>query len=80
MTGPFPVDAAQAALGRGARTKQPPARRILSTHLPRFAMERWSITAARVMRIICATMTQVSVTTGIANARSIWPRDSMSLA
>jgi hypothetical protein len=31
------------------------------------------------MRIICATITQHNVSTGIANARSSWPADSMSL-
>ena len=31
------------------------------------------------MRIICATITQHSTSTGIAKARSSWPTDSMSL-
>ncbi len=37
------------------------------------------MTAARVMRIICATITQHSTSTGIAKACSIWPSESMSL-
>src|SRR3954467_12471428 len=44
-----------------------------------YGASSWSITAARVMRIICATMTQVSVITGMAKARSNWPNDSMLL-
>ena len=51
----------------------------LSCTISMYGASSWSITAARVMRIICATMTQVSVSTGIAKARSSCPSDSMLL-
>src|SRR5881409_3002628 len=48
----------------------------LSSTISMYGALSWSITAARVMRIMLATITQHSVITGIANERSIFIGES----